>query len=358
MKKKIVVLGGYGAVGRAVGEALARDPDIECVIAGRRAGPARAVAEPLGLGFAQIDVADRAAIKGALEDVFAVIDTCGPFHERDRRVAEECARRGVHYIDIAEAPGYLNGILDLSAKARRGGSVLVSGASSMPAVSAALIDTLADEFDRIDEIALHFAWGGAQALGPAALRGLLSGAGYPVRTKEQGYWREVYAWSEPRLVRLPAPLGWRRMYRAAVPGMELLAQQYGAGTMSARVAVSRPAFNRGLAILGRLRRLGLMKRRSPARLLSWLSSDRRARGSGVGVELRGERDGAPLTRRIHLLVRDDNGSALAASPAVALARRWARHGVGEAGAHACLGLVGFDDLKAELLGRDVVLVMS
>lgn len=356
MTKRIVVLGGYGNLGRAVSEALAAEPEVECVIAGRRAGPGRALAERLGAGFAHIDVTDPTSLKGGLAGAYAVVDTCGPFSLRTRAAAEECARQGVHYIDVADAPDYFQSILELNVRARRSGSVLVTGASSVPGVASALIEAQLDAFDRIDSIVLHVAWHGTRAFGPATLHALVGGSSQGPRPKDGRV--DAPTWSDPERVSLPAPLGVHRMYRLTVPGLELLAHRYATNSVTARAALARPGMNRALAALGRLRRRGWAAGRAPLRLFALLGGRGRVLVSAVGVELQGERAGAPVTQRVHLLARDTSIAHVAASPAIALLRRWVRQGAGEPGAYACVGLVDFEDLKAELLTRDVVLVLS
>jgi hypothetical protein len=57
-----------------------------------------------------------------------------------------------------------------------------------------------------------------------------------------------------------------------------------------------------------------------------------------------------------LIVRDDNGPAIACSPAVALIRKWVEHGVPESGAMPCVGLLTWDEIKAEMVDYNITLV--
>jgi hypothetical protein len=141
-----------------------------------------------------------------------------------------------------------------------------------------------------------------------------------------------------------------------------LPAHYGARSACCRVSLSRGLFNRGLAVLGRLRRAGAL--RDPATfagVLRFLASGS-ARGSyaqgGVGVRVRGTHAGAGVERSMYLVARDDNALAIAACPAAALVKKWVREGAGEAGVRACLGLLGLDEVKAELRDHDFVLVLS
>lgn len=361
MRKKILVLGGYGTVGARISRSLAADPLIECVIVGRRTGPGRSLAKELDAAFLQVDINDPPTLSAAVSGAFAVVDACGPYEGRDARVAELCIEQGVHYVDIADAGAYVNAMVGLGAKAKRRGCRIVTGASTLPAIAGVLIDACAEGLDEIEELHVHVALSGAP-LGPAAMRVLLNGAGAPLRIKDNGGWRDTFGWSEPERVTLPAPLGRRRFYLTETVGLELLPAHYGARSACCRVSLPRGLFNRGLAVLGRLRRVGVL--RDPGvftGLLRFLGQGP-SRGSfaqgGVGVRVFGTHAGARVERSMHLLARDDNALAIAACPAAALIKKWVREGAGEAGAQPGLGLLDLDDVKAELRDQDFVLVLS
>lgn len=361
MRKKILVLGGYGTVGARISRSLAADPLIECVIVGRRPGPGRSLAKELGVAFQQVDIDDRPTLSAAVSGAFAVIDACGSYHMRDAHVAELCVEQGTHYVDIADADVYVKAMLGLGSKAKRRGCRVVTGASTMTGMAGALLDTCAEGLDDIHELHVHVVLSGT-GLGPATMRALLGGAGAPLRLKDEGQWRDTFGWSEPERITLPAPLGCRRFYLAETAALELLPVHYGARSACCRASLSRGLFNRGLALLGRLRRAGALRDPgSYAGVLRLLASGPAA-GSfvqgGVGVRVRGVREGAAVERSMHLVARDDNALAIAACPAAALVKRWVREGAGEAGAQPCLGLLGLDEVKAELRGHDFVLVLS
>src|SRR3989344_313752 len=100
-KKKILLLGEYGAFSRRIYRALSRSPHIECVIG---VADARHARSQRGADCALVTVlGDPHSIQGAIKDVFAVVNTRGPFLDRNYTVAEQCAERGVHYVDPADS---------------------------------------------------------------------------------------------------------------------------------------------------------------------------------------------------------------------------------------------------------------
>jgi saccharopine dehydrogenase-like NADP-dependent oxidoreductase len=85
-----------------------------------------------------------------------VINTCGPFGPDSMRLAEQCIRAGTHYVDLADSRlgltfatstdivvvttrAFVEGIAALDAAARQARVLVASGASSVPALSSAVV---------------------------------------------------------------------------------------------------------------------------------------------------------------------------------------------------------------------------
>lgn len=359
MGKKILVLGGYGSFGRRISRTIAAIPSVECVVGGRR--PAK-TGPTTGENIASVavNVNDPVSLRAVLKGVFAVVNTVGPFQGRDYIVAETCAGQGIHYVDLADGRAYVDGITRLQRRATQKGCLIVSGASAVPAVSAALIETLAPEFDRISEIHTCLSAGNKNLLGLATVRAFLSYTGASFRIKDSGHWRYAYGWSESQKVKFPKPVGKRRVYLCDVPDLDIFPTRYGAQSVTFRAGMELDLFNYGLAFLGRFRRWGWIKD-----LTSWapglmtisrLFQSFGGVAGGMRVLMRGHKNGQELEHTVFLIARDDNGPAISCSPAVALIRKWVAHGVPETGAVPCVGLLTWDEIKAELVNYDITLV--
>jgi hypothetical protein len=362
MKRKIVVLGGYGALGRQICSMLVKDPAVDCVVAGRDATRGAAFAGAIGAGFQLLDSQQPGALPAALQGVFALVDASGPFQGRSYAVPEACIEQGVHYVDVADGRQYVAGFSLLDAAARAKGSLLVTGAGAIPAAAAALIDSMAGRFDRIDEIHTAVSVGNRDARGPAALRAILSYAGRPLSMLERGGWRDVYGWSRPQAVRFPRPIGKRRVYLADGPDLDIFPKRYGAHTVTERVGMQLRLFNHGLYVLARLKRHNrIADLTRHTRSLMKASKMFRAQGDasgGLRVAVRGEHQGQVVEHHAFLVVRGTHGLAIPASPAVALIRKWVNQGVTAKGAVPCVGLVTLDELRRELVGHDISLVYA
>src|SRR6185312_15634434 len=145
---RVLIIGGYGTFcGRLadllVPEArpissLLPDPRLTLIIAGRSLEKARAFcAGRAGLEPATFDRdgdldAQLAALKPDI-----VIDASGPFQTYGYAVVEACLRNGMHYLDLADAAGFVDGIARFDAEAKARGLVVLSGVSTFPVLTSA-----------------------------------------------------------------------------------------------------------------------------------------------------------------------------------------------------------------------------
>lgn len=360
--KRILILGSFGPFGQRLAQSLARLPDAECVLGAEPANAAEHLARELGVQAVAVDPRAADSVRQALSGVFAVVNVRGPFLDPEYTVAEQCAESGVHYVDPGDIRGYVHGMQRLARAAERSGAQLVTAASAAPTMSAALVDMLVSEFDRVREIHTCLTPGAHDQRELATVRAILNYADNPARMKERGRWREFHYWSQPQRVAFPPPLGRRRAYLCDRLDLDLFPKRYGAQTVTFRTALPWRSFNLALAGVGWLGRRGVIAE-PPGALLTlvrlgarWLPTRRFA--GGLRVELRGERHGKDLTHTVFLIARDRHCAAISAAPILALARKWLAHGVATPGVTPCVGLLDWNELKAELLAHDIVLVRN
>lgn len=360
LPKRILILGPFGPFGQRLARALARLPEAECLLGAEPTDAAERLARETGAQVVAVNAREPESVRHALPGVFAVINTHGPFLEPEYTVADQCAELGVHYIDPGETRDYVDGMQRLARAAERSGAMIVTAASAAPAVSAALVDMLDPEFDRVREIHTCLSPGARDQRELAAMCAILSHADNPARMKERGRWREFYYWSQPQRVDFPAPLGRRRGYLCDGPDLDLFPRRYGATTVTFRMALPWLSFNLALAGVGWLGRREVLDA-PPAWLLTLVRAGARYLptrrcGGGLRVEVRGERRGDELTHTAFLIARDRHSPAIAAAPILALAKKWLVRGTAERGVFPCVGLLDWDELRAELRDHDIVLI--
>lgn len=362
LPKRILILGPFGPFGQRLARSLAQLPDAECLLGAEPTNVAERLAHELGLQVIAVNAREPDSVRHALPGVFAVVNTCGPFLDPEYTVAEQCADLGVHYIDPGDTREYVYGMQRLARAAERGGAQLVTAASAAPTVSAALVDMLVPEFDRVREIHTCLTPGARDQRELATVRAIINYADNPARMKERGRWREFYNWSQPQTVSFPAPLGRRRAYLCDRLDLDLFPKRYGAQTVTFRSALPWRSFNLALAGVGWLGRRGVITD-PPGSLLTLVRlgarilPTRRVAG-GLRVELRGERRGEDLTHTTFLIARDRHNAAISAAPILALVKKWLARDVSTSGVTPCIGLLDWSELRAELVDYDIVLVRS
>jgi len=150
MRFRVLVLGGYGTFGERICRTLSADSTIRVIVAGRDGARASRLAVRLQEGYPGCGAEYLACDAGhsrlgwllAMQRIDAVINTAGPFQGQDYRVARACISAGSHYIDLADARDYVCGFTALDSMAREHGVLAITGASSVPALSAAVVDVL------------------------------------------------------------------------------------------------------------------------------------------------------------------------------------------------------------------------
>jgi hypothetical protein len=354
----LLVAGGYGFFGARVARNLASDPRIRLLIGGRDPARCAAAAAKLNaqtggdaLGHS-IDIQAGDAARRLRDDaVHAVINTAGPFESNDYRAAQACIAAGAHYIDLADARLFVAGIGRLDAAARERGVAVIAGASTVPAVSTAVVDALAAGLDRITGVDIGISVGNRTERGLATVRSVLSYCGRPLARLEHGRWGTMHGWQDMRRHRFPAPAGARWICACDAPDLELLPRRYeGLQDVAFRAGVELSLLQWGLWALSWLVRGGLL--RDPSRhaqaLHGWAE---RLRGFGtvVGamhVTVTGERGGDVGVKRMWTLVaRDGMGPEVPITVAAILARRWAAGTAPAPGAAPCIGMVSLAEIE-------------
>ena len=149
-----MVQGGAGH--RILRRALASTASLRVLIGGRDPGRATAAAQALGLQPEQavaLDAHDSnlgASLRRLPVDV--LIHTAGPFQGQEYSVARAAIEAGCHYVDLADGRQFVTGIGALNSQALAAGVTGVTGASSVPALSSAVVDRYLSRFRRLDAI--------------------------------------------------------------------------------------------------------------------------------------------------------------------------------------------------------------
>jgi hypothetical protein len=365
MTKRVVILGGYGNFGGYVARALAPDPGITLVIAGRSVDKARAFATELGAAnpaeAASLDILGDLAGPLALLKPDMVIHTVGPFQTQDYSVAEAAVAAGAHYCDLADARAFVRGIGALDARAREAGVAVVAGASSVPCLTAAYLDDALESFATIERVDYGISAAQQTNRGLGTASAILSYVGRPFTMLREGAMRRVFGWQGLHSEVYPE-LGRRWFGYCDIPDLDLFPARYPdlrhmrfcAGHEIALLHFGTWLLSWGvrLHLLPRLDRWGGFLLRASF-LFDRLGSSR----SGFHMVIEGkDAEGQPLVRREWIIARQGHGPNIPCMPVILLARRLARGEVPPAGAQPCVGLIGLDEFLTALGGLDISVI--
>lgn len=194
---RILVIGGYGGFGGRISRRLSLAGH-EVIVAGRSLAKAEAfcAAHP-GLLPAQMRRKDIIEGLAQLQPA-VVVDASGPFQEMDLAVPCAAVAAGVHYCDIADSTAFVTAISALDAEAKAAGVAVLSGASSVPALSGAVVRDLAEGLDSVAQVRMAISASNRATAGGSVAAAIVGQIGQSFRAWRGKRWTRVQGWQEPR----------------------------------------------------------------------------------------------------------------------------------------------------------------
>jgi Saccharopine dehydrogenase NADP binding domain len=330
----------------------------QVLVAGRSGAKARAFAAklPRAVGLAADRNGDLACLL-AEQRPLLVIDAAGPFQGSGYGMVEACLAARVHYLDLADGRDFVCGVGAFDAAAKAAGVAVISGASSVPALSGAVVRELTRGMAGPERIELAISASDRAVAGTSVATAILGYAGKPVSLWRGGGWRAATGWHELRRVRYKVP-GARPLSRLValvdVPDHAILPQTVPGQPETTFRAGPEFAFQvLALWLLSWPVKWGWIGSLAPLacwlrplqRLTAWACSER----SAMMVEV----SGAGQSRRWTLIAEQGDGPEVPTLAAQLLARRIAA-GTIATGARAAgqdLELAEFEPLFASLAIR-------
>ncbi len=195
---RILVIGGYGGFGARLSRRLA-EAGHNVLVAGRRSGCAASFCA--GLAGSESAVVDRdrdiaAALVRYAPDL--VIDAAGPFQNSRFEVPLACIAASIPYLDLADARDFVSGISALNYIAGEVRVPIISGASSAPGLTGAVVRELAAGLDRVTKVDIALSAANRARGGDSVVAAILSYVGRPLRLWRGGRWAHAHGWQEMR----------------------------------------------------------------------------------------------------------------------------------------------------------------
>jgi hypothetical protein len=322
---RVLILGGYGVFGGRLARLLIQD-NIDTTIAGRDYRKACAFTREFGGEPIMIDLGkDLSPITNVNPDL--VVDAAGPFqaYEGDPyKVARLCVQHGINYLDFSDDADFTAGIVELHPDATAAGCFALSGVSSVPAISAAVVRALSDGLSEILVVETTIVPGNRAARGRSVVASILRQAGTPLTLWRGGVWRAHPGWTGARMVSLAPDLKrWANLIGA--PDLKLFPPAFEARSVLFRAGLELGLMHWGLTGLAYLRKFrllpGLQLFLGPllwtSRRLERFGSDR----GGMAVDVIGIAGGKATCRRWRMIAEKGDGPFIPAVPALAITRK-------------------------------------
>jgi hypothetical protein len=367
---RILIVGGYGTFGGRLVELLEDDARLTLLIAGRSLEQARIYCAQRSSAAAALvpTVFDRihsaAKVLADLQPRF-VVDASGPFQaygDQGYGLMERCIECGVNYLDLADGSDFVSGVARFDGAARAAGVSVLSGVSSFPVLTAAVVRHLSSDVARVISIRGGIAPSPYAGVGLSVIRAIASYAGQPILLKRDGKMVTAYPITESMrfVIAVPGhiPLKSIRFSLVDVPDLRTLAEIWpdtddiwmGAGPVPAILHWLLTGF----AWLVRLRLM-------PS--LSWMAAAiyfvtnhvrwGEHRG-GMFVQVKGQAvDGSRILREWHLLAEGNDGPLIPSMAVAAIIRKSLMGQDPPPGARTAITDVNLSDYEALFARRTI-----
>lgn len=353
MPRRILILGGYGTFGGRLARLLADEENLTLVIAGRSIENARdfcAGLESRGdCAAVQFDRTGDIARELQLIGPEIVVDASGPFQaygDDPYRVVKACIALGINYLDIADGSDFVKGIAQFDAEAKLRKVFVLSGASSFPVLTAAVMRQLTPGMSRVDSVMGGIAPSPYAGVGLNVIRSVASYGGKPVKSGASGEALAGYGLFDTRrfVIRPPGrvPLPPISFSLVDVPDLRLLPEQWpslrtvwmGAGPVPGILhrVLNAAAWTVKAGILPSLSPFAALMHRT-INVLRWGEHRGGMVVAVAGVDAKGE----ALERSWHLLAEGDDGPFIPSMACEAIIRNVLADRAPAAGARSAIG---------------------
>ena len=226
MAQKVLVIGGYGRIGKSVARDIANHTGAEVTITSRQAQ-----SEVKPFQFLALNLDDRSQLHKAIANKDLVVHCAGPFHHRDGRVLESCIEQGVNYIDVSDHRSFYQRVIKQQERAIAAGITAVLNTGIFPGISNSMVKQGVEQFDRANKIHLSYVVAGSGGAGLTVMRTTFLGLKNKFSAWIDGKWQDISPYSKREVIEFPAPYGKTGVYWFDVPETYTFADSFPVDTV-------------------------------------------------------------------------------------------------------------------------------
>ena len=252
MKKgKILVVGGYGGVGRVISTALGKKFPGQVIAAGR----SYQKSEELSLETKkqvlprELDVFSGQEHDEVLSDVTLVV-MC--IDQRDTKFIEKCFRKGINYIDITATYEIISKIELLNDVAREHNATAVLSVGLSPGLTNILAAYGKTKLDEMKQVDMFIMGGLGEVHGEGTMRWLIETMNSEYSILENGVKKSVRSFVEGKRTIFPENFGCRTAYRYDFSDQHILPKSMGLDSASTWVCYDSKVMTGCYAFLAKI----------------------------------------------------------------------------------------------------------
>lgn len=307
----ILIVGGYGAVGRVIATGLAEKFPGQVIVAGRSYEKAEALAQESDEKIRpyQVDLTTAHESPEILDGV-AVVVMC--LDVPDVQFVQACLQRGIHYVDITAEDAILQQIEALDGVAKASGSTAILSVGLSPGLTNLLARHAQAQFEILHHVDIHGLVGLGEAHGVAAAHWTLQNLNANYTVRENGQPRRVNSFGEHKQAGFPDGLGHQRVYRFNLADQHVLTRTLDLPSVSTWITFDPVPFARLMAFMRWSGLSKLLRYRWVEDAIVRMSTAVQVGSEkfAVQVEARGDKDGRVQTET-YTITGDGQGRATA-----------------------------------------------
>ncbi len=274
VKDKILIVGGYGAVGKVVSENLAKIFPGKVIIAGRNRQKACDFIFQYKLSAipAAIDLSSNSFEEINFEQIHTAI-SCIEYLQDDGFILK-CIQHHVHYTELATSYEAFLRLISYKKEVEKSKLCLIPGVGLMPGLSGIFAQNALLDLKTINEVQSFVLLGLAEDHGLDAIRWMIETAGKTFNLKTKFGQEQVKSFTDPVKIRLLNEDHRRKFYRFNFGDQHIIKN-----FMPVQIAETRLAFDSWfvtwlIVVLGKIGLLKWLNKLNPQTIKKWLSKFR------------------------------------------------------------------------------------
>ena len=284
MNNRILIVGGYGAVGRHISATLAETHPNRVIVAGRDFEKAKDFSLSLNSGVIplQFDIFSVQDGDTLLNGIFLVI-MC--IDQKNSNFVKQCIYKGIHYIDISATYDFLASIELLNENAVQHNSTVMLSIGTVPGISNLLASHCKNLYPEIRDVEIFVLLGLGEAHGEAAIRWSLDQLDSQFFIQKNGSLMQAQSFEDGKSTLFPGSMIQRMTYRFNFSDQHVITKTLNLESASTRICFDSKAMTYLYTLLKKFGFGRLLKRKHVQNLVIRLLRSFRFGSNQVAVKV-------------------------------------------------------------------------